>query len=104
MNVIMLAERIAYDHKGITIYIDLDYERGVASFTEKDGRAKNYKFAQRTRKYLGGWYLILEALQEATRYADTRLEEQAKAREQVKEKKMVDLMVALADIKNGEQE
>lgn len=95
----MLAERIAYDHKGVTIYMDLDYEKGEVSMVEKNGQPKKYNFSHRTRNYLGGWYLILEALQEATKYADVRLAEQAEAREKIKQKKVIDMAIALSDLK-----
>ena len=93
MKILMLGEVMAFDHKGVVIYINLDYERGLVSFVEKDGKPKKWLFTDRTEAYLGGWYLILEAMQEATKYSDTRLKEQAKAREEVKEKEMVDLMI-----------
>lgn len=99
MSELKLTERIAYDYRGVTIYIDMDYERGLVSFANKDGSKKNYLFQQRTRRYLGGWWLILEALQEATKLADSKLAEQAELREQIKEKKVIDMMIALSDIK-----
>lgn len=97
MSVLQLKETISFEHKGINIYIHLDYERGLASFVEKDGRNKQWLFAERTRDYLGGWYRILEAMQEATKYADTRLKEQAEARANIKEKEMFNMMVALSE-------
>ena len=49
----------------------------------------------RGEEYLGGWYLILEAMQEATKYADTRLKDQAKARQDRKVEKITNIAVAL---------
>lgn len=94
----MLAERIAYDHKGVTIYMDLDYEKGEVSMVEKNGQPKKYNFSHRTRNYLGGWWLILEALKEATIFADKKLEEQENIRAKIKEKEIIDLAVYLHDL------
>ena len=41
-------------------------------------------------------------MQEATKYSDTRLKEQAKAREDVKEKEMVDLMIGLSELNDAD--
>jgi len=94
-------ESIVFDHKGIKIPMELDYVRKLVSFTEENGQPKNWKFRQRTREYLGGWYLIFEALQEATKFADERLAEQEKIREKLKEEKMINLMITLSDLDKG---
>lgn len=97
MNLI-IKETVLFDHKGVKITIELDYESGQVSFVERDGKAKNYKFAKRTRNYLGGWYLILEGLQEAAKFADSKLAEQAEIREKIKDKKMLDIAISLMDL------
>lgn len=93
-------ETVLFNYKGVSIYIELNYETGKVSFTEKDGRAKNYKFAECTRNYLGGWWLILEALQEATKFADSKLSEQEEIREKIKTQKVIDMAIALSDVKS----
>lgn len=104
MSIQMLNETITYTHRGVTIYMHLDYEAGTVSLVEKDGSEKRWNFTGRTKEYLGGWWLVLEAMQEAVKYADTRLREQEAARENAKTKEMVDLMVALHDVNTLEDE
>lgn len=94
-------ESIVFDYKGIKIPMELDYIKGEVSFTEPNGQPKNWKFRQRGRNYLGGWYLIFQALQEATKFADERLAEQQEIREKLKEEKMINLMIALSDMDKG---
>ena len=97
MNVQQLDETIAYEHKGVVVYLHLNYQIGVVSIIEKDGGDKNFIFKGRTKEYLGGWVLVFEALTEATKYADTRLKEQAAARESLKTSKLIDMMIAIED-------
>jgi hypothetical protein len=97
MNLV-LQERVEFEYRGIKVYMSLDYLEGKVSFTEANGQPKKYNFSQRTREYLGGWWLILEALQEATKFADEKLKEQAELRENIKEKKVIDMMIALSDL------
>ena len=97
MNVQQLEETIAYEHKGAVVYLHLDYQIGVVSIIEKDGGDKKFLFKGRTTEYLGGWVLVFEALTEATKYADTRLKEQAAARESLKTSKLIDMMIAIED-------
>lgn len=75
-NIQQLQETISYEHKGVLIYMHLDYQRGLVSIQDKDGKDKRFLFKDRTTQYLGGWLLIFEALTEATKYADIRLKEQ----------------------------
>ena len=72
-NIQQLNETIDFTHKGIIITMRLDYEVGTVSFVNPNGSDKNWKFIDRTKEYLGGWYLIFEAMQEAVKYADERL-------------------------------
>lgn len=99
MNVLQLQETISYNHNGVIIYIKLDYEEGVASLVEKDGTPKRWLFTERGRDYLGGWLRIYEAMRAATIYADSRLNDQAEAREAVKEEQLIDLAIAISDSK-----
>ena len=95
MDIIQLQETITFNHKGIEIYLNLDYEKETVSFIEKNGQPKKWLFTDRGEEYLGGWYLILEAMQEATKYADTRLKDQAKARQDRKVDKITNIAIAL---------
>lgn len=97
MNIIQLQETITFNHKGIEIYLNLDYEKETVSFIEKNGQPKKWLFTDRGEEYLGGWYLILEAMQEATKYADTRLKDQAKARQDRKVEKITNIAIALSE-------
>lgn len=97
MNVLQLQETISYNHNGVIFYIELDYEKGVASFVEKDGTPKRWLFTERGRDYLGGWLRIYEAMRAATIYADTRLKEQQEARDNAKEEQLIDLAIAISD-------
>lgn len=100
---LLIKETILFDYKGIKVTIQLDYKRGTVSFTEQDSKPKNYKFAERTRNYLGGWWLILEALQEATKFADEKLKEQEELREKIKTQKVIDMAIALSDLNKKEK-
>jgi hypothetical protein len=99
-----LEEVIEFNHKGVNIYVSLNYEEGTVSFMDKMGNGnfdrKNWYFTDRTIDYLGGWYIIFEAMQKATEFADKELRTQAKLRESEKEQKMFDLMVSLSDIES----
>lgn len=99
MNILQLEETISYEHRGVIIYLHLDYENEKVSLVEKNGTPKKWEFTKRTREYLGGWWVILEAMQKATEYGDQRLRDQAEARKKIKTDKQFKLMVALSDIK-----
>lgn len=100
---LLIKETILFQHKGIGVTIDLNYKEGTVSFTEQDTKPKSYKFQHRTRNYLGGWYLILEALQEATKFADTKLKEQEELRDKIKTQKVIDMAIALSDLNKKEK-
>lgn len=56
--------RRVYTHKnGISVTVEIDYVKKHVSLVEKDGRAKNWKFAERTPEYLNGWRAILIAME-----------------------------------------
>ena len=97
MNVQQLEETIAYEHKGVVVYLHLDYQIGKVSIIERDGSDKKFLFKERTTEYLGGWVLVFGALTEATKYANIRLKEQAEAKEKLKTSKLIDMMIAIED-------
>lgn len=98
-------EIIEFEHKGVRVDIELNYETSRATFVEFDDLAdfwkpKRYLFAARGVEYLGGWVLIFEALQEATKLADEKLREQEAIRDKEATDKAIDLMVALSEDKS----
>lgn len=98
MNLIQ-QERIQFSHKGVNIYIDLDYNNGTVSFVNKEGDNKNFTFRKRTRNYLGGWWIILDALQRATEFADLKLKEQEELRKDIKNEELINLMIGISELK-----
>jgi len=98
MSVLQLNETISANFKGVVVYMYLDYEAGTVSFVDEQGKPKEWLFIKRTEDYLGGWVRILGAMQDATKYANTRLREQREARENIKEEKIIDLAMSLYDI------
>lgn len=57
--------RRVYTHNGISIVVELDFVKKTVSLVEKDGRKKNWLFAERTPEYLCGWLNIVEAMKYA---------------------------------------
>jgi len=98
--------RQAYTHKGVTVVLEIDCEKKTVSLVDRmgDGRYENKKwvFAGRTREYLGGWLLILEAMEFAIKEADKFL----KQIEKRDEEKFVDMLMNLngAKLKKLESE
>lgn len=91
--------RQAYTHKGITVVLEIDCEKKNITFVERDHngkyKPKKWVFAERTREYLGGWILILDAMAYAIKEANKLLEELDKRDEE----KFVAMLMALADPK-----
>ena len=106
-QIIIQSELIKFTHRGVNINIDLDYNRKTVSLTKpvsifsNNDDAKAWVFSGRTRQYLGGWHIVLEALQEATKYADTRLKEQEDARDKLAEEKAFNIAMALSEVSDG---
>ena len=93
-NIQQLQETISFEHKGVFIYLHLDYSEGSVSIVDKAGNDQEFRFTNRTVDYLGGWVLVFEALTEATKYADIRLREQAEAKEEIENQKVLNRMKA----------
>lgn len=83
---------------GVVFHIKLDYKRKTVSFLDSQGNKNKFQFTDRTREYLGGWVKIFRALEKATIWADEKLDAEEKRVEGVKEKKFVDLMIAVSDL------
>lgn len=97
MKITQLSENIIYRHKGVAIYLELNYVNGKVSLIEEEGAIKEWIFAGRGRNYLGGWLIVLEAMQEAIKYADIRLKEQAEARAKATEEELFELAQTVSE-------
>lgn len=70
-----LLVRRVYTHKnGISVTVEIDYVKKSVSFVEKDGKPKNWKFAERTPDYLNGWRMIFIALDWAAEQVKTEFD------------------------------
>ncbi len=72
-------ETYAFEHKGITIYVRINYRTNsitlvepTASNNEEDFKAKQWSFRNRGVEYMAGWRNILGAMIEATKDAEKR--------------------------------
>lgn len=83
--------RRAYTKHGITIVVELDFVKKTVSLTEKDGKAKNWKFAERTPEYLNGWRAIMLAMD----YAVTEVQKEFEALDEQAHKEFVEMYMAL---------
>jgi len=68
------------EHKGITVSIKIDYDKGTASLVNplENYRAKKWLFAERGLEYMNRWQDILEAMQVAVKECKDELEEDEK--------------------------
>lgn len=94
----MQSELIQFTHRGVKINIKLDYERKTVSFIDNEGKPNLWCFVDRTRQYMGGWHIIMEALQEATKFADKRLKEQEDVRAKKAEDKVFNILTTLSEL------
>ena len=78
-------EIIEFEQDGVKIDIELNYEKGQVSFVQFNHdlniwETRDFAFANRGIEHLGGWFLLLKTLQEATELANIKLHEQAELR------------------------
>lgn len=66
--------RRVYTHENISVVVEMDFVKKTVSLTEKDGRAKNWKFAERTPEYMNGWIAIFRAMEYATAEAKKEMD------------------------------
>ena len=97
-QIIMQSELIQFTHRGVKINIKLDYERKTVSFIDNEGKPNLWCFVDRTRQYMGGWHIIMEALQEATKFADKRLKEQGDVSAKKAEDKVFNILTTLSEL------
>lgn len=74
MKLFPLKEQYIYQHKGVSIGVEIDYQQETISLIEKDGKRKQWIFANRTLEYMNGWQNIYTAMQKATTHATKRLQ------------------------------
>lgn len=58
----LLVRRVYTHTNGISITVEIDYVKKQISLVEKDGKPKNWKFAERGPEYLNGWRMIMIAM------------------------------------------
>lgn len=100
-------EVTTYQHKGISVMVEINYDKGTISLVEKNpatndkyvqvDTAKKWVFAGREIEYMAGWQNILDAMKYAIEEATKLLEKhQAEAEKRLKQKEK-DLMLAIAE-------
>lgn len=70
-----MLEVIKHEHKGIAVYVKIDYLKGHISLVDNNRawQGKEWKFTERGLEYMQGWKNILEAMKMAVEYAEARL-------------------------------
>ena len=82
---------------GTTIYIKIDFAKNKVSLVDQNGASTKFLFAERGLEYMNGWLNILGAMRYAIKDARDQLEAWQKARDDEKQKQIIDIMVALAE-------
>lgn len=94
-----------YAHKGVSVMVKIDYDKGTISLMEKNHNMgsqdvpKKWVFAERGIEYMAGWLNILEAMSLAIGKAESELLAHQKAKEKALQEKEKDLYKAMADMK-----
>lgn len=57
--------RRVYTKAGISIFVEMDFIKKTVAFVDRDGKPKEYMFAQRTPEYMHGWIMVFEAMKYA---------------------------------------
>lgn len=83
--------RRVYTKAGIGVVVELDFVNKTVSMVEKDGKPKNWKFAERTADYMHGWTMIFEAMKYAAQQAKLEMD----AMSDKEHKKFVEMYIAL---------
>ena len=101
MSFTKFKETYLFQHKGIKIWVKIDYINNKISLVEpfslKNGtfKVKNWDFSGRGVEYMFGWIEILEAMQEAIKDAKYRYEMQEALRTKHEEAILVNGMLEL---------
>jgi hypothetical protein len=95
-----LQEIKTIEHKGISVAIKVDYQRGTASLVEiystypDNYPNKQFVFADRGLEYMNGWLNILGAMQVAVTECKKLLEADLAEKSRLKEDAIVEVLLA----------
>lgn len=82
-------ETIRFFHKGVKVIVHMDYQNGVISLVDEEGKPQKYCFAQREKEYMNGWRLVLQAMDVAVVEAQRLMELHQKKAEKEKEELII---------------
>jgi hypothetical protein len=94
-----IRELYAYQHKNITIYVDIDYRNSKISLVEPESwektrfKDKQWLFAGRGLAYVQGWMTILDGMKEAIRNAEFKLQSYKNLKDKKEDEMIIDLMI-----------
>ena len=98
MKITPVYEYFRFNVDGVILNVKVDYKDKKVSFIDELGNKNKFTFTDRGREYLGGWVKVFRALEEVTLWCDERLKLELDRRDREKEKEVIDLMVAVADL------
>ena len=84
---------------GTVIRVKVDFEKNKVSLVDQNGSNNKFLFAERGVEYMNGWINILGAMQYAVRAARDELEAWQKAKKDKEQKQIIDIMLALQEVK-----
>lgn len=89
-----MLEVIKYEHKGIEIYVKIDYLKGHISLVDhtRAWQGKEWKFTERSIEYMQGWKNILEAMKMAVEFAEAKLRMRQDKAEEELNNLMIDIL------------
>jgi len=94
-----LLVRRVYSKYGINVVVEIDYVKKQVSLVEKDGKPKNWKFAERTPEYMNGWRAIMLAME----YAVSEVQKEFEKLKEKEHEEFVAMYMALDKaLKKGE--
>jgi hypothetical protein len=103
-----IKETIEFIHNDIKIYIKIDYINNRIDIVEPvnglqsgNFKKKEFCFIGRGVEYMNGWLKILEAIQEAVKFAKKKYEQQLAETSKFKKTKMIEILkIGLNEKKN----
>lgn len=84
---------------GTVIRVKVDFENNKVSLVDKNGSNTKFLFAERGVEYMNGWVNILGAMQYAIRAARDELTAWQEAKKDKETKQIIDIMIALQEVK-----
>lgn len=94
-----LLVRRVYTKYGINVVVEIDYVKKQVSLVEKDGKPKNWKFAERTPEYFNGWRAIMLAME----YAVAEVQKEFEVIKEKEHQQFVEMYMSLDKaLKKGE--